>query len=42
VDLAKIPDPQATKPEDWDEDAPRQILDMDADKVRRRRERRMV
>ena len=24
---AKIPDPDAVKPDDWDEDAPRQIVD---------------
>lgn len=29
-----IPDPEATKPEDWDEDAPAQIPDMEATKVR--------
>lgn len=28
----KIPDPMASKPEDWDEDAPRQILDESAEK----------
>lgn len=32
VDLAKIPDPDAMKPEDWDEDAPREIPDEDAEK----------
>merc|ERR1712198_476438 len=26
----KIPDPEATKPDDWDESAPKQILDEDA------------
>lgn len=24
---AKIPDPSAVKPDDWDEDAPRKIVD---------------
>lgn len=24
---AKIPDPSAVKPDDWDEDAPKQIVD---------------
>jgi hypothetical protein len=28
----KIPDPEATKPEDWDETAPRQIPDLAAEK----------
>lgn len=28
----RIPDPKATKPEDWDEDAPREIADEDAQK----------
>lgn len=31
-DLDRIPDPSAVKPEDWDEDAPRQIEDEDAEK----------
>lgn len=30
VDKARIPDPKATKPEDWDEDAPFEIVDEDA------------
>ncbi|CAM9786116.1 unnamed protein product, partial [Choristocarpus tenellus] len=30
VDEAKIADPEASKPEDWDEDAPARILDEDA------------
>lgn len=29
-DHHRIPDPDATKPEDWDEDAPRVIPDEDA------------
>jgi hypothetical protein len=33
VDEAKIPDPDARKPEDWDESAPATIPDMDATKV---------
>ena len=28
----RIPDPEATKPDDWDEDAPREILDEEAEK----------
>jgi hypothetical protein len=32
VDVSRIPDPDATKPEDWDEDAPYEILDEDAEK----------
>ena len=28
----RIPDPEASKPDDWDEDAPREILDEDAEK----------
>lgn len=32
VDQAKIADPEATKPEDWDEDAPFEILDEEATK----------
>ena len=28
----KIPDPEAVKPEDWDEDAPRKVLDESAEK----------
>jgi hypothetical protein len=34
VDQAKIPDPDAVKPDDWDEAAPAQIPDEDAVKVR--------
>ena len=30
--LFRIADPDAAKPEDWDEDAPRQVPDEDADK----------
>jgi len=30
VDTKKIADPEATKPEDWDEDAPYEIIDSDA------------
>lgn len=30
--VVRIPDPDATKPEDWDEDAPRTIVDEDAKK----------
>ena len=33
MDQSKIADPEAVKPEDWDEDAPATILDMDAVKV---------
>jgi hypothetical protein len=33
VDEATIPDPDAVKPPEWDEDAPAQIPDMDATKV---------
>ncbi len=29
---AKVPDPAATKPDDWDEDAPRMIEDLEAKK----------
>lgn len=32
VDQARIPDPEAKKPEDWDEDAPYEIVDEDAKK----------
>lgn len=32
VDEARIPDPEATKPEDWDEEAPFEIVDEDAEK----------
>ncbi|KAG5455471.1 MAG: Calreticulin family-domain-containing protein, partial [Olpidium bornovanus] len=32
VDEAKIPDPDAKKPDDWDEDEPFEILDVDAKK----------
>ena len=32
MDVSRIPDPDATKPEDWDEDAPYEILDEDAEK----------
>lgn len=32
VDVARIPDPEATKPEDWDESQPRQIPDETAEK----------
>ena len=28
----RVPDPEATKPDDWDEDAPREILDEEAEK----------
>lgn len=28
----RIPDPEASKPDDWDEDAPREILDEEAEK----------
>ena len=28
----RIPDPEASKPDDWDEDAPREILDEEAKK----------
>lgn len=28
----KIPDPEATKPDDWNEDAPRTIIDQSATK----------
>jgi calnexin len=31
-DRAKIPDPEASKPDDWDEEAPREIEDEDAEK----------
>ena len=31
IDEAKIKDPEASKPDDWDEDAPKQILDMEAE-----------
>lgn len=34
MDEAKIADPEARKPDDWDEDAPLTIPDMDAVKVR--------
>ncbi len=30
--VARIPDPEASKPEDWDEDAPQKIPDPDAEK----------
>lgn len=30
--MCRIPDPEASKPDDWDEDAPREILDEDAEK----------
>ena len=30
MDEKRISDPDATKPEDWDEDAPYEILDEDA------------
>lgn len=30
--LCRIPDPEASKPDDWDEDAPREILDDEAEK----------
>lgn len=30
--LGRISDPEATKPDDWDEDAPKEIPDMDAEK----------
>ena len=33
VDEATIPDPDAVKPPEWDEDAPAQVPDMDATKV---------
>jgi calnexin len=36
VDEAKIADPNASKPSDWDEDAPMTVPDMDAAKVRLR------
>jgi calnexin len=32
VDEARIPDPEATKPEDWDEDAPFEVVDEEATK----------
>ncbi|KAF9180334.1 hypothetical protein BGZ51_006054 [Haplosporangium sp. Z 767] len=32
VEVAKIPDPDATKPDDWDEDAPARIVDVKATK----------
>ncbi|KAF9072805.1 Calreticulin family-domain-containing protein [Rhodocollybia butyracea] len=32
VDIKKIADPHATKPDDWDEDAPYEIVDVDAEK----------
>ena len=32
VCLCRIPDPEASKPDDWDEDAPREIVDEDAEK----------
>lgn len=35
VDEAKISDPDAKKPEDWDENAPAAIPDMDATMVSR-------
>lgn len=28
----RIPDPEASKPDDWDEDAPREVVDEDAEK----------
>ena len=28
----RIPDPEASKPDDWDEDAPKEILDEEAEK----------
>ena len=28
----RIPDPEASKPDEWDEDAPRQIVDEEAEK----------
>lgn len=30
--MCRIPDPEAVKPEDWDEDAPQKIPDPDATK----------
>ena len=30
--MFRIPDPEASKPDDWDEDAPREILDEEAEK----------
>jgi Calreticulin family len=32
VDTKRIPDPDATKPDDWDEDEPYEILDEEAQK----------
>lgn len=32
TDSCRIPDPTATKPDDWDEDAPRTIPDPEATK----------
>jgi len=32
VDAKRIPDPDAKKPDDWDEDAPYEILDEEAQK----------
>ena len=32
MDAKRIPDPDATKPDDWDEDAPYEILDDEAQK----------
>lgn len=32
MSLCRIPDPGASKPDDWDEDAPQQIEDADAEK----------
>lgn len=30
--LSRIPDPEASKPDDWDEDAPKEIVDEEAEK----------
>ena len=32
MDAKRIPDPDAKKPDDWDEDAPYEILDEEAQK----------